>query len=384
MRYYVIAGEASGDLHGANLIKELLQCDSSARIRFWGGDGMAAAGGEMVRHYRDSAVMGIVEVIGKLGKIADNLSFCRKDIMEFRPDAVILIDYPGFNLKIARFAHGQGFKVFYYIPPKVWARGESRIKSLRKYTDRVFIIFPFEIEYFRRKGLEVTYHGNPLADTVEARIGKNWDGKRFIASHGLDDRPAIALLAGSRKMEIDYLLPRMLQAIEILEKRTPGKFQYLLAAAPSIEREYYCKYISGTPVRIIENDTYSVLKYSEAAIISSGTASLEAAIIGTPQVVCYGFNYITYLIAKAIVRLDTVSLANMILGKHIFRELIQGDCTAANITDEIIRLTEDAGYIANMKKDYSMMRSMLGERGAAGRIAADIVGEIKGKGNESI
>lgn len=345
---------------------------------------MAAAGGEMVRHYRDSAVMGIVEVIGKLGKIADNLSFCRKDIMEFRPDAVILIDYPGFNLKIARFAHGQGFKVFYYIPPKVWARGESRIKNLRKYTDRVFIIFPFEIEYFRRKGLEVTYHGNPLADTVEARIGKNWDGKRFIASHVLDDRPAIALLAGSRKMEIDYLLPRMLQAIEILEKRSPGKFQYLLAAAPSIEREYYCKYISGTPVRLIENDTYSVLKYSEAAIISSGTASLEAAIIGTPQVVCYGFNYITYLIAKAIVRLDTVSLANMILGKHIFRELIQGDCTAANITDEIIRLTEDAGYIANMKKDYSMMRSMLGERGAAERIAADIVGEIKGKGNESI
>ena len=316
MKYYIIAGEASGDLHGSNLMRGLLAHDPSCEIRFWGGDRMAAVGGTLVRDYRDNAVMGLVEVIGRLGSILSNLRFCKQDILGWKPDAVILIDYPGFNLKIARFAHEHGFKVFYYIPPKVWARGEGRIRLLKKYVDRTFIIFPFEVPYFEAKGVSAVYNGNPLVDNIAATPSVNMTREEFLRSHSLTDdgRELIALLAGSRKMEVDYLLPR-------------------LAAAPSIDRSYYDRYLHGNPdIDIIYGDTYGVLCHSAAAAISSGTASLEAAVIGTPQVVCYGMNPITYAIARMVVR-----------------------------------------------SDYDDMRALLGEKDSARRTAADIERLIKEK-----
>ncbi len=375
MRYYIIAGEASGDLHGSNLIKGLLRHDPDTEIRFWGGDMMAAAGGEMVRNYKDNAVMGIVEVVSHLGSILGNISFCKRDILEWKPDAVILIDYPGFNLKIAKFAHSHGIKTFYYIPPKVWARGKGRIRQLRKNIDKTFIIFPFEKEFFRANGVDFEYFGNPLCDSIAAAPSRMLSQEEFLAGHGMQDdgRECIALLAGSRKMEVSYLLPRMVETIKIMRKSRPDKnFRYILAAAPSISQNLYDQYIDGTDIDIIRGDTYGVLSHCRAAIISSGTASLEAAIIGTPQVVCYGFNRITYWIAKLIVKLDTFSLANMILGKHIFRELLQDECTPQNIADEVLRLTEDAPYRQAMLDDYSEMLKLLGEKDCAERCAAYI------------
>ncbi len=374
MRYYIIAGEASGDLHGSNLMKGLLRHDPSAEIRFWGGDLMAAVGGTMVRNYKDNAVMGFVEVLGRLGSILRNLAFCKQDILEFRPDAVIFIDYPGFNLKIAKFAHGQGFKTFYYIPPKVWARGKSRIKQLKRYIDKVFIIFPFEIEFFRKHGVDFEYFGNPLCDSIAAAPSLHRSRAEFLAAHGLadDGREHIALLAGSRKMEVDYLLPRMVKTIEVLREQGDCPYRFILAAAPSIDLSYYEKFIAGSSIEIVSGDTYGVLHHSRAAIISSGTASLEAAIIGTPQVVCYGMNPLTFAIAKRIVKLDTVSLANMILGKHIFRELLQDDCTPENIAAEVRKLAAEGEYRQTMLDDYRAMLRKLGEKDCAERCAAYI------------
>lgn len=378
MRYYIIAGEASGDLHGSNLMKGILKHDPESEIRFWGGEKMAAVGGTMVRDYRDTAVMGVIEVIGKLKKISRNLAFCKKDIIQYKPDAVILIDYPGFNLKIAKFAHNNGFRTFYYIPPKVWARGEHRIKLLKKYIDRTFIIFPFEIDYFRSKGVDISYNGNPLIDNILENDSVTMDRRSFLAKHDLPSKESIALLAGSRKMEINYLLPRIVKTIDIIEKRHPGRFQYLLAAAPGTDKKAYTDIINkfrsenSPEIKIITDDTYGIMKHSSAAIISSGTASLEAAIIGVPQVVCYGMNPITFALAKLVVKLDTVSLANMILGKHIFKELLQNDCTPENISDEILSLIDDREYRDNMISDYDAMRKLLGERNAAERNAIEI------------
>lgn len=383
MKYYIIAGEASGDLHGANLMKGLTRHDPDCEIRFWGGEKMAAVGGTMVRDYRENAVMGIVEVISRLGSIMKNLEFCKQDICAYNPDAVILIDYPGFNLKIAKFAHERGYKVFYYIPPKVWARGEKRIKLLKKYVDQVFIIFPFETEYFRSRGIDAIYNGNPLTDNILSSPSVKSDMNSFLASHGIkgaEGKQIIALLAGSRKMEVNYLLPRMLKTKELLEKMEPGRYMFLLAAAPSIDDSLYMKYIGDSDIRIIRNDTYGVLAHSRTAIISSGTASLEAAIIGIPQVVCYGLNPISFAIGKMIVKLDTVSLANMILGKHIFRELLQYDCTPENIAAEMVRMDRDADYRQAMLDDYAAMMEKLSGQGAAERTAMDIeriIGERK-------
>ncbi len=381
MRYYIIAGEASGDLHGSNLIKGLLRHDPNTEIRFWGGDMMAAAGGEMVRNYKDNAVMGIVEVVSRLGSILGNMSFCKQDILQWKPDAVILIDYPGFNLKIAKFTHSHGIKTFYYIPPKVWARGKGRIKQLRKYIDKTFIIFPFEIEFFRKHEVDFEYFGNPLCDSIAAAPSIALAQSEFLAKHGMEDdgRECIALLAGSRKMEVNYLLPRMVETIKILKASHPElNFRYILAAAPSIDQSLYDKYIAGEDIEIVRGDTYGVLSHSRAAIISSGTASLEAAIIGTPQVVCYGMHPITHAIAKLVVKLDTFSLANLILGRHIFRELIQDVCTPQNIADEVIRLSEEGPYRQKMKDDYGAMLKLLGEKDCAERCAAYIEEYMKG------
>ncbi|MDD2242008.1 MAG: lipid-A-disaccharide synthase [Bacteroidales bacterium] len=387
MKYYIIAGEASGDLHGSNLIRGLKQSEHNCEIRCWGGDLMQEAGGTLVRHYKDTAIMGFLEVVQNLNKILNNIAFCKEDILEWQPDIVILIDYPGFNFRIAKFAHNKGFKVFYYIAPKIWAWKESRGKQLKRYVDRLFIIFPFEIDYFKKKwNIDAIYRGNPLLDSIDNYPFINESKEDFCKRSGLVPDRFIALLAGSRKGEIAYLLPRMLDVI----KRYPG-YKFLLAIAPSVQPEFYTSIIDkynvknpagkiavGKDMFILEGKTYSVLKHSEAAIISSGTASLEAAIIGIPQVVCYGSSEITYQIAKHLVKLHYISLANLILDKQIFIELIQHTCTPKLISKELYMLLNDKFYVEKMKKDYAEVRRVLGGGGASKAVAEAIIEEYSG------
>jgi len=348
---------------------------------------MQEAGGTLVRHYKDTAIMGFLEVVQNLNKILNNIAFCKEDILEWQPDIVILIDYPGFNFRIAKFAHNKGFKVFYYIAPKIWAWKESRGKQLKRYVDRLFIIFPFEIDYFKKKwNIDAIYRGNPLLDSIDNYPFINESKEDFCKRSGLVPDRFIALLAGSRKGEIAYLLPRMLDVI----KRYPG-YKFLLAIAPSVQPEFYTSIIDkynvknpagkiavGKDMFILEGKTYSVLKHSEAAIISSGTASLEAAIIGIPQVVCYGSSEITYQIAKHLVKLHYISLANLILDKQIFIELIQHTCTPKLISKELYMLLNDKFYVEKMKKDYAEVRRVLGGGGASKAVAEAIIEEYSG------
>jgi lipid-A-disaccharide synthase len=386
VKYYIIAGEASGDLHGSNLIKGLKQAEPDCEIRCWGGDLMQAAGGTLVRHYKDTAIMGFLEVLLNLNKILKNIAFCKEDILKWQPNLVILIDYPGFNFKIAKFAHNKGFKVFYYIAPKIWAWKENRGKQLQRHVDRLFIIFPFEIDYFKKRwNINAIYHGNPLLDSIDNYQFINESKEEFCKRSNLVPDRFIALLAGSRRGEITYLLPRMLDVI----KRYPG-YKFLLATAPSVPLDFYTAIIEnyniknpagkisvGKDIFILEGKTYSVLKHSDAAIINSGTASLEAAIIGVPQVVCYGSSEITYQIAKHLVKLHYISLANLILDKQIFIELIQHTCTPELISKELFKLLNDKPYIEQMKKDYAEVRRVLGGGGASKAVAEAIIEEYK-------
>ncbi len=375
MRYYIITGEASGELHGSLLMKGLLRHDGSAQIRFWGGDKMEAVGGEKARDYRDTAVMGLVEVLSKAGSVRRNLAFCKADILSWKPDAVILIDYPGFNLKIARFAHEHSIKVFYYIAPKVWASRERRVEKLRRYVDRLFVIFPFEVDYFRSKGIEPVYEGNPLLDCVDSALAAAPSRTEFFAACGLEDRPTVALLAGSRLQEISFLAPRMTAFARLLSSRGNAP-QLVLAAAPGISREVYEHYFGGSGIRVVYNQTYTLLKYSGFAVVASGTASLETALIGTPQVVCYGMNPVTYRIAKMIMKVKYISLANLILDKWIFKELLQNDCTAENIASQMDCLLEQGPQRSAMLADYARLRDALGSGGAADRFAARMLQEL--------
>lgn len=374
MKYYMIAGEASGDLHGSNLIKGIKEVDSHAQVRCWGGDLMKEAGGDLVRHYKEGAIMGFVEVVANLGKISKNLNDCKKDILEYNPDVVVLIDYPGFNFRIAEFAKKNGFRVFYYIAPKVWAWKEKRVHRLKKFVDRLFIIFPFEIEYFRKWGIDAIYRGNPLLDSVDNYSRANESREEFFARTGLDaSKESVALLAGSRKGEIKYLLPRMME----VARKYPDN-QFIMACAPSMERAFYESIIGKecSNIKLLFGETYSILRHCRAAIINSGTASLEAALIGVPQVVCYGGNEISYQIAKRVVKLKYISLANLIMDKGLFKELIQHDCTPTLISQELERLLHDDAYRGKMMGDYAQVREVLGGKGASAKVALAMYEEL--------
>lgn len=376
MKYFIIAGEASGDLHGSNLIRGIKSVDPGSEIRCWGGEMMQQAGALLLKHYKESAVMGFVEVLMKSGTIIKNLRRCKRDILEYRPDLIVLIDYPGFNMKIAEFAHKNSIPLFYYIAPKVWAWKEGRIKRLKKYVERLFIIFPFEIEYFRSHGIEAIYNGNPLLDSIANYKYAGESREEFCKRHSLDEKKEIvALLAGSRKNEIKYLLPKMAEL-----SKEYDSYLFLLAAAPSTDIRLYNDIIAahgGANITIIRDETYSVLRHAKGAIISSGTASLEAALIGTPQIVCYGGNEISYLIARAVVKLKYISLANLILDKPIFKELIQHDCTVKNMERELERILTDKACIEAMKGDYARVREILGGEGASVKVAQSMVQEYK-------
>ena len=374
MRYFLIAGEASGDLHGSNLIKGIRSVDANAQIRCWGGDLMQEAGAELIRHYKEGAIMGFVEVIANLGKLARNLQECKNDIIVYNPDVIILIDYPGFNFRIAQFAKERGMRVFYYIAPKVWAWKEKRVHRLKKYVDRLFIIFPFEIEYFKKWGIDAIYNGNPLLDSVDNHPSATETKEEFCKRADIiPDRTTVALLAGSRRGEIRYLLPRMIE----VAKRHPS-YQFLLACAPSVDMELY-KGIIGkkcSNIKLLVGETYSILRHSDAAIINSGTASLEAALIGVPQVVCYGGNEISYQIARMVVKLKYISLANLIMDKGLFKELIQHSCTPALISQELDQLLHNHNYRARMMQDYADVRTVLGGAGASAKVAKAMTDEL--------
>lgn len=379
MKYYIIAGEASGDLHGSNLIKGIRTEDPQAEIRFWGGDLMAAAapGGTLVRHYKEGAVMGFVEVLAKAGKLLKNVSFCKKDILEWNPDVVILIDYPGFNFKIAEFAHKAGYKVFYYIAPKVWASREGRIKKLKKYVDKLFIVFPFEKPYFDAKGIDYIYKGNPLVDAVDNSVAMSESHSDFTKRAGLQDTPFIAMLAGSRKGEIITMMPVLTEFASRMHALPKySGYQFIIAGAPARNAKDYEPYLTDENrkyIKVLFGETQSIIRHAEAAVVNSGTASLETVLFNTPQVVGYITNPVTYWVAKKIVKIRYISLGNLIVDRLAFKELIQGDCTAEKIMAEIRLLIENPEHRNKMLSDYSDIRNALGGSGASAAVAKAMI-----------
>lgn len=364
MKYYLIAGEASGDFHGSNLLNGLRQVDPNPSFRYWGGDRMQAQGGELVKHYRDQSIMGFWEVVVKFRQIKRNFRLCRQDLLKYNPDVLILIDYPGFNLRMARFAKKHNIPVYYYISPKIWAWKESRIKKIKAYVDRMFIIFPFEKDFYRRHDYPAEYYGNPLIDAIDEKQEnrKPWDD--FVQEHGLEDKPVVAILPGSRKQEIDRNLSVMLWVIKDF-----NEYQFVVAGAPSIEPEYYRQYLSETGVHFLYDKTHELLNHSTAALITSGTATLEAALFNVPQVVCYKANPISYRIAKHFVKVSYISLVNLNMQKEVVRELIQDEMSHDTLKQELENILRNKDYIRRMKDDYNHLRELLGGRGASYRVA---------------
>ena len=381
MKYYIIAGEASGDLHGSNLMKGIYAEDPQAEIRFWGGDLMAQVGGELVRHYKEGAVMGFVEVLAKAGKLLKNVKFCKEDILAWKPDVVILIDYPGFNFKIAEFAHKAGFKVFYYIAPKVWASRESRIKKLKAYVDKLFIVLPFEKAYFDAKGVEYIYKGNPLVDAVDGSPAMLESRQDFLERAGLEDKPIIAMLAGSRKGEISTMMPVLTEfAGKMHSLAKYSGYQFLIAGAPSRTMKDYEPWLTRENkkyIKVLFGETQSIIRHAEAGVINSGTASLETALFGTPQVVGYITNPLTYRIAKKIVKIKYISLGNLIIDRLAFKEFIQDECNSDALVAEIRELIENQERKTKMLADYADIRNALGGTGASSAVAKAMIEELK-------
>lgn len=360
MKYYVIAGEASGDLHGSNLMKALKKEDLEAEFRFWGGDLMAEQAGEPVKHYRDLAFMGFTEVVANLRTILGNISFCKKDIADWQPDAVILIDYPGFNLRIAEYVKGlNGPKVLYYISPQVWAWKENRVKKIKRFVDRMFCILPFEKEFYARHHYEVDFVGHPLLDAIEAYRKAEPDEAAFRKEFQLDDRPIIAILPGSRRQEISVKLPIMLSVIS----RFPT-YQFVVAGAPSVPDEVYTGLIHGEAV-LVRNQTYNLLQFSHSAMVTSGTATLEAGLFGVPLVVCYKGGNISYQIAKRLVNIDFISLVNLVMGREVVKELIQSELTTENLVNELRRISDSGESREAVLADLEALRKVLGGSGAS-------------------
>lgn len=365
MKYYLVAGEASGDLHGANLMKALKELDAQAEFRFFGGDLMQAEGGTLVKHYADMAFMGFFEVAANLRTILKNLAFCKKDIFDWQPDVLILIDFPGFNLKIAEFAKGNNLPVNYYISPKVWAWNQKRVLKIKRVVDHLFCILPFEVDFYKEWGMNVDYVGNPLLDAV-ADFKPNAD---FFRHYNLSpEKKIIALLPGSRKQEINYLLPDMINVIDHYPDH-----QFVIAGAPSFSVQFYKPYLNGRSVPILFDATYDILSNADAAIVASGTATLETALFHVPQIVVYKGNPISIAIARMVVKIKHISLVNLIMNNGIVKELIQEDCSPQKIIAELDMVLHDNGYRETMLNNYNKLDEKMGEPGASAKTAKLIV-----------
>ncbi len=374
MKYYIIAGEASGDLHGSNLMKGILKADPEAQFRFWGGDRMAEVGGaeNLVKHYKKTSFFGVTEVLRNLPTIFSQLDECKRDLIAFAPDVLICIDYPGFNFKVAKFAHKRGLRTFYYISPKVWAWKERRVERIRKYVDKLFVIFPFEIDYFKGKGIEAVYEGNPIMDSIAQTLAVVPPREEFCRLNGLADRPIVALLAGSRTSEVR----RNLAFMTALAKEFP-EHQFVVAGVSWLDRGLYDKFLAGSDVKLVTDQTYGLLRYAEGAVVCSGTATLETALIGTPEVVCYRMDEFSYRVARAFVKIGFISLVNIIMKREVVRELIQHDMTVANAATELRAIMKGGHKHAQMMGDYAELQAVVGGEGASDRFAARMVEILK-------
>lgn len=365
MKYYIIAGEASGDLHGSNVMKEIQKIDHKAEFRFWGGDLMQQQGGTLVKHFKDLAFMGFLEVIKNLPRILNNLKFCKKDILHYRPDIVVLIDYPGFNLRIAKFVKLQGIPTHYYISPQLWAWKSSRIHQIKKNIDKMYVILPFEKKWYEKHNYSVDFVGHPLLDAIE-----NFDDfniEKFKQQNQINQKPIIALLPGSRIQEIQKMLFIMLS----IKSEFPS-FQFVIAGAPSIPFQVYEKFLNYQ-VKIVKNQTYKLLYIADFALVASGTATLETALFGVPEIVCYKGSEFSYQIGKMLIRdLKFISLVNLIMQKEIVKELIQHDLTKNNLINEL-RLLIEPEKVKSVKKDYQKLKELLGSPGASKRVANNII-----------
>jgi len=382
LRYYIISGEASGDLHAANLIRQLKNKDIDFRARGWGGDLMAAQGVHLVKHYRDLAFMGFIEVIANLRTILRNIDFCKKDILEFRPDVLVLVDYPGFNLRIAEFASKAGIRVVYYISPQIWAWKQSRVHQIKKYVNQMLVILPFEKEFYDQFDYPVNFVGHPLLDAINNRkegMISDWKQKQ-----GLSEKPVIALLPGSRKQEISSMLPIMLSLIDDFKE-----YQFVIAGAPSVPASMYDEIIAGTSAKVVYDATYALLENSFAALVTSGTATLETALFNIPEVVCYKGSFISYHIARKLVKIKYISLVNLIMDHEIVTELIQDDLNKKRLTEELKKITVDQKNRQLMLDNFKLLQQKLGGPGASERAAELIVSsahvsrQINTEGTES-
>lgn len=384
MKYYIVAGEASGELHGSNLMKGLYAEDPQAQVRFWGGPLMDAvfhqheSGEGLVADYRDGAVMGVVQVLRQGRMLLERVERCQEDIQVWKPDVVILIDYPGFNLRIAEFAHGAGYKVYYYIAPKVWASREGRIKKIKARVDKLFIVFPFEKAYFEKHGVPYEYAGNPLVDAISASPALSEPRQDFLARTRLPDQPWIALLAGSRSMEIKSMMPVYMKLADAWHAAHPD-YRFVVAAAPSRSLQDYARFIGSRDyVKVVFGETYGVLRHARAAVINSGTASLEAALIGTPQVVAYRMaSFVPAVVARKFIKVKYISLGNLILDRLAFREFIQNEVSAPALLQEVSRLVFDEACRQAMQADYAQIRQLLGGTGASAAVARAIIRSLR-------
>ena len=368
MKYYLLAGEASGDLHGSNLIKALKKEDPNATFRFWGGDLMKAEGGELVVHYKDRAIMGFIEVITNLGKISKLFKHCKKDIENFQPDALIFIDNSGFNLRIATWAKPKGYKTHYYISPQVWASRPGRVKTIKNTIDQMYVVLPFVADFYKKYNYPVHFVGHPLLDAIADR--PLIDTTTFIKEHDLDRKPIIALLPGSRKQEITKMLSIMLSLVDDFKE-----YQFIIAGAPSQDKEFYEPFILKSNVHLLLNKTYDLLSVSHAAIVTSGTATLETALYKVPQVVCYKGSRISYEIAKRIINLKYISLVNLILDKPVVTELIQTAFNKKNLTHELLKIL-DTNNRDKLFEAYHDLEIVLGGKGASEKTARLIFNSI--------
>ncbi|MEL0652846.1 lipid-A-disaccharide synthase [Algibacter sp. TI.3.09] len=370
MKYYIIAGEASGDLHGSNLMKALFQEDPNAEIRFWGGDLMQSVGGTLVTHYKERAFMGFIEVIMNLRKISKFISFCKEDIADYKPDVVVFIDNSGFNLRIAKWAKAANFKTHYYISPQVWASRASRVKDIKRDVDAMYVILPFVEDFYKKHDYKVNFVGHPLIDAIANR--EQVSEKKFRETYQLSDKPIIALLPGSRKQEITKMLSVMLSLVDDFKA-----YQFVIAGAPSQDYSFYQTFIKSANVKFIDNKTYDLLSISTAALVTSGTATLETALFKVPQVVCYKGSAISYQIAKRIITLKFISLVNLVMDREVVTELIQGDFNKKRLKKELERILDKESR-KKLFLDYYELEKALGGKGASEKTAQLIYNAIKG------
>ncbi len=371
MKYFIVAGEASGDLHGSNLVKELFKQDRTAEIACWGGDLMQSAGARLLMHYRNTSFMGFLVILKHLGRVLQNISLCRKHVSDYNPDVLILIDYPAFNLRIAKFAKNAGIRVFYYISPKFWAWGEKRVKKVSKRVDRMFIIFPFETEFYAKYGIPVKYRGNPLVDEIENRIASLSGRKKALEMLQLSEKPVIGILPGSRMQEIRSILPQIVKITDDFPH-----YQFVIAGVRDVPAGMYRSIAGNSRVKIVTDKTYELLSVCEAAIVKSGTSTLEAALFNIPQVVCYRGDFFSMLIALILIRVKFVSLVNLISGTEVVRELLGYSLNRKNLVRELSAIVKGGGKRETMLSEYGKIREKLGPAGASARIAAAMLEEL--------